>query len=96
MNSDMVAAASVATTIRDLLSVVCFGIGSAGTVLLGKSLGEKRMDKGMPAEHDGKLRFEDPPAEKVCETEQYFYHPGNHRGERHTQDAPARSFSESP
>ncbi len=45
MNSDMVAAASVATTIRDLLSVVCFGIGSAGTVLLGKSLGEKRMDK---------------------------------------------------
>ncbi len=45
MNSDMVAAASVATTIRDLLSVVCFGIGSAGTVLLGKSLGERRMDK---------------------------------------------------
>lgn len=45
MNSDMVAAASVATTIRDLLSVVCFGIGSAGTVLLGKSLGEQRMDK---------------------------------------------------
>lgn len=45
MNSDMVAAASVATTIRDLISVVCFGIGSAGTVLLGKSLGEQRMDK---------------------------------------------------
>lgn len=45
MNSDMVAAASVATTIRDLLSVVCFGLGSAGTVLLGKSLGEGRMDK---------------------------------------------------
>lgn len=45
MNSDMVAASSVATTIRDLLSVVCFGLGSAGTVLLGKSLGERRMDK---------------------------------------------------
>lgn len=45
MSSDMVAASSVATTIRDLLSVVCFGLGSAGTVLLGKSLGEQRMDK---------------------------------------------------
>lgn len=45
MNSDMVAASSVATTIRDLLSVVCFGLSGAGTVLLGKSLGEKRMDK---------------------------------------------------
>ena len=45
MNSDMVAAASVATTIRDLLSVVCFGLGSAGTVLLGKSLGEQCMEK---------------------------------------------------
>ncbi len=45
MNSDMVAASSVATTIRDLLSVVCFGLGSAGTVLLGKSLGEQRMHK---------------------------------------------------
>lgn len=45
MNSDMVAASSVATTIRDLLSVVCFGLGSAGTVLLGKSLGEQRMEK---------------------------------------------------
>ncbi len=45
MNSDMVAASSVATTIRDLLTVVCYGLGSAGTVLLGKSLGEQRMDK---------------------------------------------------
>lgn len=45
MNSDMVAAASVATTVRDLLTVVCYGLGSAGTVLLGKSLGEGQMDK---------------------------------------------------
>jgi len=45
MNSDMVAASSVATTIRDLLTVVCYGLGSAGTVLLGKSLGELQMDK---------------------------------------------------
>lgn len=45
MNSDMVAAVSVATTVRDLLTVVCYGLGSAGTVLLGKSLGEGQMDK---------------------------------------------------
>lgn len=45
MNSDMVAAASVATTIRDLFTVLCFGLSSAGTVLLGKALGEQRMDK---------------------------------------------------
>lgn len=45
MNSDMVAASSVATTIRDLLTVVCYGLGSAGTVLLGKSMGELEMDK---------------------------------------------------
>lgn len=45
MNSDMVAASSVATTIRDLLTVVCYGLGGAGTVLLGKSMGEMQMDK---------------------------------------------------
>ncbi len=45
MNADLVAAASVATTIRDLFTVLCFGLGSAGTVLLGKALGEQRMDK---------------------------------------------------
>ena len=45
MGSDMVAASSVATTIRNLLSVACFGLGSAGTVLLGKSLGQYQMEK---------------------------------------------------
>lgn len=45
MNSDMVAASSVTTTIRDLLSVVCYGLSGAGTVLLGKSLGEQKMDR---------------------------------------------------
>ena len=45
MGSDMVAASSVASTIRNLLSVACFGLGSAGTVLLGKSLGQQQMEK---------------------------------------------------
>lgn len=45
MGADVVAASSVTSTIRNLLSVACFGIGSAGTVLLGKSLGQHQMDK---------------------------------------------------
>ncbi len=45
MNSDMVAASSVATTIRDLFTVLCFGLSSGGSVLLGKELGERNMPK---------------------------------------------------
>ena len=45
MDSDIVAASSVASTIRNLLSVLGFGIGAAGTVLLGKSLGAHQMEQ---------------------------------------------------
>ena len=43
LGSDMVAANSVATTVRDLCTVVCFGISSGGAVLLGKSIGAGEM-----------------------------------------------------
>ncbi len=45
MNSDMVAASSVATTIRDLFTILCFGLSGASGVLLGKSLGAQQMEK---------------------------------------------------
>lgn len=44
MGADVVAASAVATTVRDLFTTVCYGMGSAGTVLLGKELGENRME----------------------------------------------------
>ncbi len=45
LNSDIVAASSVATTLRDIFSTVCFGISSGGTVILGKELGANELDK---------------------------------------------------
>ena len=45
LNNDMVAASSVATTIRDLFTTFCFGIGSGGTVILGKELGADHIEK---------------------------------------------------
>lgn len=44
LNADVVAANSVASTIRNLCSVVCFGISSGGSVLLGIEMGEGRLD----------------------------------------------------
>ncbi len=44
MNSDVVAASSVATTVRDLLTIVCYGLSSGGSVLLGIEIGEGRME----------------------------------------------------
>lgn len=44
MNSDMVAASSVATTVRDLCTVLCFGMAAGGSVLLGIEIGEGRVD----------------------------------------------------
>ncbi len=45
LNNDMVAAASVATTLRDLFTTVCYGLGSAGTVILGKELGQSHLEQ---------------------------------------------------
>ena len=44
LNADVVAANSVASTIRNLCTVVCFGISSGGTVLIGKEIGENRLE----------------------------------------------------
>lgn len=45
LNNDMVAASSVATTIRDLFTTVCFGLGSGGTVIIGKELGANKLER---------------------------------------------------
>lgn len=44
LNADVVAANSVASTIRTLCSTVCFGIASGGTVLLGVRIGENNLE----------------------------------------------------
>ncbi len=43
LNSDVVAANAVATNVRDLCSILCFGLSGGGSVLLGKTMGERRM-----------------------------------------------------
>ncbi|MDO4967122.1 MAG: MATE family efflux transporter, partial [Lachnospiraceae bacterium] len=45
MNNDIVAASSVATTIRDLFTTVCYGLASGGTVIIGKELGCSNLKK---------------------------------------------------
>lgn len=45
LNNDMVAASSVATTLRDLFTTACFGIGAGGNVILGKELGANHLEE---------------------------------------------------
>lgn len=52
LNSDIVAASSVATTLRDLFTTFCFGISAGGTVILGKELGANQPEK---AKYDAKV-----------------------------------------
>ncbi len=44
LNADIVAANSVVSTVRNLCTTVCFGLGSGGSVILGKEIGENRLD----------------------------------------------------
>lgn len=44
LNADVVAANSVASTVRNLCSTICFGIASGGTVLLGVRIGQNNME----------------------------------------------------
>lgn len=44
LNADVVAANSVASTVRNLCTVVCYGISSGGTVIIGKEIGENRLE----------------------------------------------------
>lgn len=45
LGSDVVAANAVAGTVRSLLTSAAYGLGSAGTVLLGKSIGANEMEE---------------------------------------------------
>ena len=45
LNADMVAASSVATTLRDIFTTACFGIATGGSVLIGKALGSNDLVK---------------------------------------------------
>ena len=44
LGSDIVAANSVVTVVRDLSTVVGFGISAAASIMLGKEIGENRLD----------------------------------------------------
>lgn len=45
LGSDVVAANAVASTVRNLCTTVCYGMSSAGIVLLGKAIGDDRMEE---------------------------------------------------
>ncbi|MCI8494485.1 MAG: MATE family efflux transporter [Lachnospiraceae bacterium] len=45
MNADVVAASSVATTVRNLCTILCFALGSGASVLLGIRIGEGRLEE---------------------------------------------------
>lgn len=45
MNADVVAASSVATTVRNLCTILCFALGSGASVLLGIKIGEGRLEE---------------------------------------------------
>lgn len=51
ISSDVVAANAVATNVRNLCTILCFGMSGGGSVLLGKTIGEGRMKD---AERDAK------------------------------------------
>lgn len=44
LSSDIVAANSVASVVRNLGTVVCFGTASAAAIILGKAMGENRLE----------------------------------------------------
>lgn len=43
MSSDIVAANAVATNIRNLCTILCFGMSAGGSVLLGKTIGAQKL-----------------------------------------------------
>ncbi len=44
LSSDVVAANSLNTTVRNLATVVCFGCASSAAIILGKAMGDNRLD----------------------------------------------------
>jgi len=45
LSSDIVAANSVASVVRNLGTVVCFGTASAASIILGKAMGDNRLEE---------------------------------------------------
>ena len=45
LSSDIVAANSVAAVVRSLGTVVCFGVSSSAAIVLGKTMGDNRLDQ---------------------------------------------------
>lgn len=45
ISSDIVAANAVASVIRSLCTVVCFGVSSSAAIILGKEMGENRLEE---------------------------------------------------
>ena len=45
MNADVVAASSVATTVRNLCTILCFALGAGASVLLGIEIGEGKFEE---------------------------------------------------
>lgn len=45
MGSDVVAANSFVTVVRNFGTILCFGMASAGTILLGKEIGENQLEQ---------------------------------------------------
>ena len=45
ISSDIVAANSITTVVRSLGTVVCFGVSSAGGIILGKAMGDNQLER---------------------------------------------------
>ena len=45
LSSDIVAANSVASVVRNLCTVVCFGASSSAAIILGKAMGDNKLDE---------------------------------------------------
>lgn len=45
MSSDIVAANAVATNVRNLCTILCFGMSAGGSVLLGKTIGARKLEE---------------------------------------------------
>ncbi len=44
LNADVVAANAITTNVRDLCTIVCFSLAAGGSVLLGKTIGERDLE----------------------------------------------------
>ena len=51
LGSDVVAANSIVSVVRNLGSVLCFGIGSASGIIIGQILGQNRIEDAKKASH---------------------------------------------